>query len=444
MWLCVLGSALATPGLSGLGVPGPGGLIGPAERGALGAFDNPASAVRAEGTELLLDVGLLRADIFVALDEVPEVNGSTTQFGPPQPAISVAVPLGRFGLSGAIQVPFARFSNQPADGPTRQFGYSSNVVLVEADLMGSWAPHERISLGAGLRLGALPGFRNFSAIDTGALINEALEPDPPLPVGDPLLEGDLQIRGFGFGASWMVGASAVLPGDVELHATFRPPWTVPVHGSMMLAPSRDLRARIQGDLTLDFPFPHQLGLAARVPIGRFAILPEVEWVGWGRAGRIGSRPSSLKLVTDDPLWNGVLEASGLVGEEVLGGLAAESVEDLQWHDIVILGGQVEWATEWSARPLVLRAGVWHAPRVMETRVTSVGNLDFGTVTVRAAASLRAVPALEVVPGFDYIHSPRVRVTDSPSDGVLPAGNGVYDLDGWRLNVNLLWRPGASR
>ena len=440
LWLSVFGPAWATPGLSGLGIPGPGGLIGPAEPGALGAFDNPASAARADGPELLLDLGLLRADIFVALDEVPEINGGTTQFGPPIPSLAAAFPMGRFGVSAALHVPFARFSNQPPDDPSRLFGYSSNVVLVETDVMGSWAPHPRISVGAGLRVGVLPGFRSYSAVDTGDLLNDALAADPALPVGDPFLEGDLRIDGLGVGVSWMAGVSARLPGEVEVHATYRPPWTVPVNGTMTLVPSKDLRAQLQGDLRLDFPFPHQLGLVVRVPLGPIALMPDVEWVGWERAGRVGNKPSNFQILTDDPLWDGVLEASGLVGDDVLGGLAEESVEDLQWHDIWILGGQIEWATSVRQRPLRVRGGVWHAPRVMDSSVTSLGNLDFGTLTGRVAAAVRPVPALEVIAGFDYIHSPRVRVTDSPSDGVLPAGNGVYDLEGWRVNVAAVWRP----
>ncbi|MBX2802422.1 MAG: outer membrane protein transport protein [Myxococcales bacterium] len=420
-------------GVGGSGVPSAGGgFAGPADPGARGLFHNPAAALTGDSPELLVDVGFFAQDLDVTVLGIGVPQRTLDLI--PHPSGSIAVPLGPVGLGVALHSPYSRGGDEDPNGPYRFYSIGSTLQLVETDVSAAVRVHDRLILGAGLRLGLFQ-FRSDSALDAGALLNDTLAPNPPLPVGDPLLEGQQRVGPMsGMSASWLVGAVVNLPADVKVSAAFRPKWVIPVTGPVELEPANDLNTFVAGEATVRMPFPASFMLAGSVPVGRVTLLPEVEYVGWSGASEIGLTISDLSLTSSDPLFDGVLQLSGLAEADFLASAEGDDPRLIGWHDILVPGMQVHWDT---TELLDLRGGVWYGPTAVPDEVVNPGNVDFETITLRLAAAVQPHPVVRVAGVVESFISPERSVSGLPApDVVLPSPDGTYDLDLWRFGATV--------
>ncbi|MEZ4240491.1 MAG: outer membrane protein transport protein [Myxococcota bacterium] len=438
LWALSATSALAGAGISGTSVPSAGGgFAGPTEAGALGALSNPAAVARAVAPELLLDVAVFRRTVTTDLAawDGPEV--ATTWA--PQPSAGLAVSFGRLGLGAAFQAPTSRGGPQPPEGPQRFFTVDSTLQLVQGSLLAAYRVHDQVSIGAGLRVGQV-SYLSEKRVDTGASFNQSFDLDPPLPVGDPLLEGRQRVGAMsGWSASWVAGVQWVLPSNAQIALSFEPPWRIWVAGPIEQEPSLDLNAAIAGEGRVRLGFPAHLTLGGRVPIGRVTLIGDVEYVGWARAGSATSEISGLTITSSDPLFDGILTSSGLAEADFLASSEGTTENELGWHDIVIPGLQAQWS---ATDTVDLRAGVWYAPTAVSDDHVTPSNLDFATITARLAGAVLVVPQLRTALTVEKLFVPTRHITTSPYsldqtvDGVLaPSGNGDYALDVWRFGLS---------
>lgn len=437
-------TAWAGAGISGTSVPGAGGgFAGPTEPGALGAPSNPAAVALGEAPELLIDGAAFRRVITIALDDWdgPERQVSWA----PQPSAAAAAAFGKLGVGAVFQAPYARGGPQPPDGPQRFFTVDSTLQLLEGQILAAVRPIDgppvRLSIGAGLCIGQLT-YMSEKHVDTGATFNTVFDLDPPLPVGDPLLEGRQRAGAMsGWGLSWTAGASVELPAHVALDVAFQPRWRIWASGPVEQEPSIDLDALITGDGRARIAFPAHLLFGARVPVGPLTVIGDVEWVGWSGASTATSEISGLTVTSSDPLFDAILVGSGLAEADFLASNEGTDETALGLHDVVIPGLQVQVAP---IERLELRAGGWYAPAAFSDASVTPSSLDYGTVTARVAGGLQIVPQLRTALSIDHMFGLTRHITTSPysfdaptADGALAqSGNGTYALDVWRFGLSV--------
>lgn len=437
-WWC---STAVASSVAGLAVPGVGGgFAGPAEHGALGVLHAPTAAVMGDRPEIALDLGYLHNQLTIRLDGLEEPYADTDRS--PQPTLMAAVPFGPVGIGLGLQVPFLRGSEEDADTPLRLYTITSTIQFIEADLEVAVRPHPWFAVGAGLRVGRFT-YEGSHAIDTGAMLNAALDPEPALPIGEPLLQGTQAIAPASVVAfSWVVGATLTVPDGPELVAAFRPPWVTRATHGLQFVPSDDLAASIDGQVEVRLAMPAQLDLAARLPIGRVTVIPELQWVGWGRTGRLGASVTDLQLSASDPVLNGLLGAAGLAEADFVTSQEGDRTSDLGWHDVVNLGLQTAFA---ASETVEVRAGVWRAPSAVRSAAVHPGNVDFGRWDLRGGAAWQPVPALRLMASVDWMPGSTRTIRDSmytledPPAGVdaLPSANGQYALRLWRAGLTVV-------
>lgn len=406
--------AHAAPGLDGLSVPSSGGgFASPADPGARGVFFQPAAVAHGERAELLMDIGL------VGLNYTSQVGPGTPPESfatvAPQPSVSVAVPLGRFGVGGFIHAPYFRSAG------------GSGVAMVELGLVGAWRARDWLTVAAGARFGGAQ-FGLISDIDTGEFLNEnaGLEGKFELPVNDPLLQGEQRVsQRIGVGVSPMFGATVHLGGGAQIHATFRPRWVIPIRGDVSLQPSLDLGALVEGDVRVRMPFPLRAGLSATIPIGRVTLLPEVELIDWARSSDVDFDLQNLRLATSDPLWNIVLNEAGLAEAEFLDAAEGPQVYALGWNTVVQPALQAEVQL---TEVVDVRAGVLWGRSAVPDAVVDPTNVDFETVAIRLGGAWRALPSLRVAGTLEAFPGPARRVASG-----MP-GPSFFRLALWRAGV----------
>lgn len=436
-WAVILGLSGGeawAAGVSGSGVPGSGGgFAGATEAGALGAIYSPGAVATGGRPELLVDLGAFWQDLTFDIDDIGEIQHSAEWI--PQPSGAIAIPLGRFGVGAALQGPYVRGGDDDPEGPYRFVSFDSTLQLIEADVLVGYRPHERITLGLGLRTGQVT-YLSYKAVDTGDFLNDSLTVEPPLPVGDPLLEGQQRVGALsGFGVSWAASVGVRLPADVEAHLSFRPGWRVGVSGPVVQEPSNTLNTVISGNAEVELGFPSHLILAGRIPVGRFTFIPEVEHIGWKRTSTAQLTLSDLTLESSDPLFDGILSSSGLAEADFLTSSEGTSEVPLSWRDVVNPGLQLQWEPSPKA---ALRTGLWYTPTAVPDAVATASNIDFGATIVRLAGAWQPASPLRVALSAEKFFSPLRTITDSVSvdPPVVPSGNGTYDLDLWRLSLSL--------
>ena len=426
--------AWAGGGVSGSGVPSTGGgFAGSSEPGARGVFFNPAAVNAGEAPELLVDVGMLGLGLRTDLEDF---SAPSDTFGiAPQPSAAIAIPIGKLGLGASVHGPVLRAGEDDPDGEYRFLSISSELLLVQGNVSAAYALHDRVTVGAGLRVG-YSRYRSDYAIDSAVLLNEALEltgDELELPVGEPFLEGQQRVgRLLGTGLSWMAGARVRLPADIELHAAFEPRWRIAVDGPVELEPSLDLNTQVEGQGRVELVYPMRLFVAGRVPIGKFTVIPEFEYIGWGSADEFLVDLAGLQIASSDPAFDTLFYNLGLTEAGFLTAAEGQSVEDLSWQDVLLPSVQVEW----QARPdVAVRAGLGYGPSAVPDSIVSPANVDFATWTLKLAGAWQPLPQLRVSGTGEYFYSPLRTITGSVStDPSLPSGNGTYKLTLWRLGV----------
>jgi long-subunit fatty acid transport protein len=426
--------------LAGSSVPSVGGsFAGVTEPGALGLVEQPAASVRGPGPELAIDLGLLHTGLNTQLDnwDSPLKTGNPAL----QPTLLLSVPVGPLGFGAAVHSSYLRGQDLDPEGPQRFYGVRSGLSLIEGDLTASARPLDTLSFGAGARIGLLQ-YDAFKSTDLAATLNPALDPTPPLPYGEPLLEGSQAVGPLSqTTVSWIVGAA--LHFDVlQLDVSYRPAWKTTMVGPVQLVPSSDLQTSIDGRLEVTLTMPAHLMLGARIPVGsRWTLVPEVEWVGWARSGRNTLTISGLTLSATDPLLDELLGASGLSQADFLTSSEGTTETDSHWHDVVNGSLQTLWEP---ADDLELRAQLAVAPSAVETRWLHTSNLDFGTIVLGLGAAWQVAPQVRLALGGQHYRGLPRRVVDSPYDleaprdgaPALPSANGSYRLSLWRAGLTL--------
>ncbi len=434
-WLAVAWAGVAHAGVDGSAVPGSGGgFAGPADPGARGVIYNPAAIARGEGPELLVDVGLFRQELRTALRELNDAERGVYWLG--QPSAALSIPLGPVAFGGFVHGPYSRGSDADPSGPRRFLSIGSDLQLVEGGLVAAVTLAERITFAGGLRIGHLT-FRSDSALDFGYFLNDSLEltGDDALELGDPFLEGQQLVGPIsGVGIGWMAGLTVRLPGEIDVHAAFRPRWAFPIRGPFALKPSNDLSGQIEGEGVLRLPFPARLHLAATIPLaqGRLRLLPEVEWVGWRGAADVPIFLQDLRITAEDDDLDLLFAGISQDQEEFLEAAGGEVLTELGWRDVINPGLQAEWDV--SERTTV-RGGFFWGSRAVPDAVVTPSNVDFATYAVRAAVGWRALPQLRLAGTVEGWPSPIRDVrTSPPANPTVPSGNGLYQLVLWRAGL----------
>lgn len=434
--------------VAGLSVPGVGGgFAGPAEHGALGITFAPTASVLADNAEVAVDLGFLSNALSIDLDAWDKGTTYRDVDRSPQPTLMAVLPfetpVGRFGIGADFQVPYIRGGEEPADGPLRLFTISSTLQLFEEDLSLSYRPSPWFALGFGLRAGQYT-YASTSGIDTGVTLNTALAPDPPVPIGDPLLQGRRIITpGTAVTWSWMASAVLTVPKGPEFTVAFRPAWVMRSEHRVTIVPSDDLNAEIDGRVEVSLALPAVLDVAARIPVGPLTLMPEVQWVGWQRTGRIDTHARDLSLASPDPALDLLLVTSGLSQADFVTSQEGASSSSLGWNNVINVGMQA--SVKPPATPLEFRAGLWNAPSAVPDKLVTPSNLDFARWDLRAGAAWQIVAPVKVGLSADvYPGSARViknsvyTQTDPSADLAKPSGNGRYSLGLWRAGLTLLF------
>jgi len=411
--LALLSPALAA-GVDGASIPAwGGGWTGPGDPGARGVLYNPTASGTGEGPELLFDVGVIGLQVGYWPDT--SQDPVLVRVPAPHPTITAAFPVGeRFGIGTYLHVPYLRSD------------FTTGLLFVESALLGSWRVNDWLTLGGGLRLG-MSRVGATIPLDTATLINDNVELDPPLPEGDPLFQGDQLVENKNkFTASPVLAATVAVSDDVSLHGVVKPPWVVRSRSDILLRPSNEIDVLLEGNVLVRVVLPLRATLAATVRLGRFTLLPEVEYVGWRQTGRVRVDPNDLRIVSSDLVTNSFLAAAGLAEAEFLDVVEGPQRFDLGWRNVVHPAIQVQYEVD---DDIDLRAGVLMANAAVGPRSFSEFNLDWTTVSLRVGAGWDVSRRVRLSGTGEWFVSPP-RTRRGPGGNLLE----FYDLGMWRVGV----------
>ena len=403
-------------GVEGASIPAwGGGWAGPGDPGARGVLYNPVASGTGEAPEILVDVGVLGLQVAYW----PDVTQDPTlvRVPAPHPTLTAAFPIGdRFGVSTYFHAPYVRSD------------FTTGLLFLESALQGSWRATDRFVLAGGVRLG-MSRVGATIPLDTGALVNDSLDLDEDLalPEGDPFLEGDQLVQQKNtFTASPVVAASVRVGKATWIHGVFRPPWIIRARPAIRLRPSNELDALLEGNVQVRVPLPLRATLAATIPVGRFTLLPEVEYVGWQQTSFVRITPSDLRVVSSDPVFNKVLASVGLAEGGFLEVAEGPQNFDLGWRNVVHGGVQGQFEVN---ADVDLRAGLLWTTAAVGPAAFSEFNLDFATLALRGGAAWDVSRRVRLSFSAEYFASPPRERRDD--------GGGLvefYDLDMWRAGI----------
>ncbi len=412
----LIGSMAQAAGLDGASIPAwGGGWAGPGDPGARGVLYNPTASGSGEAPEILLDVGVIGIQVAYWPDVTQ--NPTLVRLPAPHPTLTAAFPIGdRFGLSTYLHAPYVRSD------------FTTGLLFLESAIQGSWRAKDWFVLGAGARLG-MSRVGATIPLDTGVLLNDALDLDEGLRFdpGEPFLQGDQLVQQKNtFTASPVVAASFRIPQGTWFHAVFRPPWIIRARTAIRLRPSNDFAALLEGNVGVRVPLPLRATLAATVPIGRFTLLPEVEYVGWRQTSQVRIEPTDLRIVSSDPVFNEVLASVGLAEAEFLDVAEGPQSFDLGWRNVVHPAIQAQYEVN---ADLDVRAGLLFTMPAVGPDAFSEFNLDFATLAVRGGAAWDASRRVRLSLSAEYFASPS-RIRRDDADNVVE----FYDIDLWRVGI----------
>ena len=185
----ILGLLIASAGassLASLGIPNSGGsFAGPTQDGIYSLTYTPTGALSRTGA-VLLDTAVIRSKFTIQLDgDEPTPMGGVS----PLPSLSAAYPIHeRIGIGLQTGLPYARIGSGDPKGPFRMWTIDGIYALYENRLSVAIQPHERWTVGVGVRQGNSI-LDSHIAIDTGALMYQLYGSPADELIGDPLLEG---------------------------------------------------------------------------------------------------------------------------------------------------------------------------------------------------------------------------------------------------------------
>ena len=197
---------------------------------------------------------------------------------------------------------------------------------------------------------------------------------------------------------------------------------------------------IEGDITTELRFPHDLTLAAEVSIDRFTLVPEIAWVGWSSWATVRSEPGELTLGSTDSSMESFLEGLGLTEAAFLNS-DEPTITNNGTRDVWMpgIGVQLE-----ASKALQLRAGLYYAPNAVPDQAMHPGNQDWPTTNLQLAGLVHPGERVSLGLSLDAYTAPIRTVTNSMFDPTndsstgtdLPSGNGEYELS--LLRVGATW------
>jgi long-subunit fatty acid transport protein len=421
-----------------MAVPGVGGAFsGPTEIGALGLAYSPAAALPLR-PEIVLDIGVLHsANAFTLKGSETQTSSGTDVV----PFLGAAVPLGEIGIGYAFVVPWARSSTLSPTGAHRFHSIEGALTVLEHNVAVAWSPDPVLQVGGALRIDQV-SFETQSAYDTGKLIADLTGLQDW--IGDPFLEGTRQVTGAqGLATGFAVGVRLSPIEAVMLAAHYRSGINANLSGDFQMIPVTDLNMVIEGDITTEMRFPHDLTLAAEVKLDRFTLVPEIAWVGWSSWATVRSEPGELTLGSSDPVMEALLEGWGLTDAAFLNSdepnVTHNGTEDVWMPGI---GVQLD-----ASEALQVRAGLYYAPNAVPNQAMHPGNQDWPTTNLRLAGLVRPADRVSLGLSLDAYAAPIRTVTNSmfdPSNDMstgtdLPSGNGEYQLSLMRVGATWVQR-----
>ena len=437
-----IGSAHARGTASGLGMPQYGGAFaGVGESGVHGLPYNPAAA-SVSG----LEVGLEWTEFFATYTgqlEGETIDPARAARGAPFAALALGIPsVDWMGLGATFGAPFIRAAgNLEDDSPQRFHGLSGQLQVLGVDGVVAIEPAPGVQLGGGAAFHVLYAESRY-ALDTGAVLVELFGEDMEPLIGEPWLEGEVdltEITGRGMGA--VVGLNVSSIPEWTVAGSYRTLTRIPVSGTLDLVPSNSFTLTLESGLEGEILMPPSFDAMVGRELGNARVAVEGQWVGWSQVSVMAFELIEPELGSRDPVMEAILEGYGLSDVSQLGQTQADRISG--YEDSVGAGIRVDYdadRTYWMMRS-------FYGHRAVPDAWAHPGNMDFSSLDTRVGAGIRTDMGLDVGLSAGWYHTPKRVITTSkasfltdPEDGpVLPSGNGTYDLQLFSVGLNLVYR-----
>ncbi len=440
--LAPVGAAHARGTASGLGVPQYGGAFaGVGESGVHGLPFNPASAA-VPGLELGADLTGFLSNYWSRL-QGEEAEGGISARGVPFLAAAASIPkVDWLGFGVTFGAPYARAAGEATStSPQRFHGLSGGLWVLSLDATAAIEPVPGIQLGGGVAFQNLTGDSRY-ALDTGAVLTELFGEDMEPLIGEPWLEGEVDITKVeGQGKGGIVGARVTAIEGWTLAGSYRTVTRFPMTADLDLLPSNEFTLLLESDIEGEMVMPPEAhGMVAR-DMGRFRLAAEGQWIGWSHAASTSFELVNPELGSRDAVMEAVLVGYGLTDVSDLG--RTQMDRNVGYVDTYGGGLRLDMdagKTEWMVRS-------FYSSRATPDAWVHPGNLDFASLDNRVGVTLRTDVGLDVglslgwyyVPDLVNLNSKASFLADPEEGPVMPSGNGLYTLDLYSAGVNLVYR-----
>ena len=418
-----------------------GAYAGVGETGVHGIPFNPAAAATS-GFEVSAEWTQFIASYSSQLTGESAEGGAASQ-GAPFVAMTLGVPgVDGVGVGLSFGAPYARAAGAVSSSSSQRFhGISGQLAVLEMGASVGVEPISGLQLGGGVAVQTLEAESRY-ALDSGAVLVELFGDDLADLIGDPLLEGvvditNVQGRAVGavFGAQW----TALQPWTMA--ASYRTGSRIPVTGDVDLVPSNAFTLTLESELEGEIVMPAELQvlLARRWGPMRWAV--EGHWIGWEDASVMAFEMVDPQLGSRDPALEGILEGYGL--SDVSEIIQTQTDRSLGYQHTAGGGLRLDIDGEntfWMARTV-------YSSRAIPDAWVHPANIDFESIDTRIGAGLRTAAGLDIGVSAGWLFTPQRTITTSaasyladPDEGpVYPSGNGTYSLRLFSAGLNLVYR-----
>jgi long-subunit fatty acid transport protein len=438
IWLALITAAYGSTG-SGLGLtPLGGGLAGISEPGALGLPSTPAAA-KPDSAEIVVDAGATLYTLGAQLDGAAreEINGFV-----PMPYLGFAAPIGDFGIGVYAMIPYGGGADFSPNGAQRFHAISAASFLIEAGLPIAYKATDWLTVGASFRVGRASLAKN-TAMNTAGLVNSKADLDPTLPTDSELLIGSQTLDISGYGVGYGLGASFMLPNELEIHLGYRSPMKTTMTGSVDLTPSNDLQLSASGTAEGSMQFAREVELGVVVPVGKTRLAMTAGWVDWSPLATIDVGVRNLQVKSNDDTMAVLLASTGLNESDLLA--AGTDIHNDLGHTDVFHGGAalgIPLGEDWEVRP-----AAYYSPTTVPDEAFHVGIADFVSWDLRLSGAYAMTPWLTAGLSLDQfvirtrtIRTSGLSLENSAASGrVLPSANGKYDMHATRMGLSFIAR-----
>lgn len=415
---------------AGLGMPQYGGAFaGAGEAGVRGLAFNPASA-GINGLEAGIEWSQFFARYEAQLSGESPEGGGASQGAPFAAAIASVPGVDGLGLGVSFGAPFARAAGEIAETSSQRFhGLSGQVRVLEVGISTGFEVVNGVQVGAGVSLQRLDADSRY-ALDSGAVLVELFGDDMSTLIGDPLLEGEVDItkvQGRGTGGVFGVRVTAVQPWTFA--ASVRTLCRIPVTGEVDLVPSNAFTLNLESGVEGEILTPPEVQLMVGRDAGPVRMAVEGHWIGWKQASVMEFEMVSPTLGSRDPAMEAILNGYGLTD---LGQMIETQTDRVLGYDNSLgLGLRVDRDGErafWMARSM-------YTQRATPDQWVHPANVDFAVLDSRIGAGIHTRAGIDIALSAGWYFTPPRTITTStasltaePDEGpAYPSGNGTYAL-----------------